>query len=96
MRELILLGVFIAIAVFGYYAVSKLDGFMSSVRREAKLADEDIRRKEHYVRGRALHCARWTRTRAKRCVAPGSYIFWKRSSRLNGQVLCPDSRELLC
>ena len=75
MRELILLGVFIAIAVFGYYAVTKLDGFMSSVRREAELADEDIRRKEHYVRGRALHCACWTRTRAKRCVAPGSYIF---------------------
>ena len=44
MRELILLMVFIAIAVFGYYVVTKLDVFLCQVRREAELADEDTRR----------------------------------------------------
>ncbi len=68
MRELILLMVFIAIAVFGYYVVTKLDVFLCQVRREAELADEDTRRREHCIKGRSLHCACWTRIKTKRCA----------------------------
>lgn len=40
MKELILLGTFAAIAVFGYYIMSRLDDFLNAVQREHERQDE--------------------------------------------------------
>lgn len=40
MKELILLGGFAAIAVFGYYIMSRLDGFLNAVQKEAEPQEE--------------------------------------------------------
>lgn len=40
MKELILLGGFAAIAVFGYYIMSRLDGFLNAVQKEAERQEE--------------------------------------------------------
>lgn len=40
MKELILLGGFAAIAVFGYYIMSRLDGFLNAVQKETERQEE--------------------------------------------------------
>ena len=40
MKELILLGGFAAIAIFGYYIMSRLDDFLNAVQKEAKRQEE--------------------------------------------------------
>lgn len=40
MKELILLSGFAAIAVFGYYIMSRLDGFLNAVQKEAEPQEE--------------------------------------------------------
>ena len=40
MKELILLGGFAAIAIFGYYIMSRLDAFLNAVQKEAEQQEE--------------------------------------------------------
>lgn len=42
MKELILLGGFAAIAIFGYYIMSRLDDFLSAVQKENEQQDETL------------------------------------------------------